>query len=181
MLKKAWKDADIDGIPEPPKPIVLSSWDIFGDITKKERWDSTVLWAKTYGCPFLIPKLIADEMYIVEELVEPEPRINPDTNLEPKRLPTKTEADQAILKLTNLWPEITGPELSEHTKPLRLSGKKLRNLVVQAAPNYTPSWGGWDHLEWGPKRRSFTIFRYKVNQAIQPHEVDHITFCTDKL
>lgn len=91
-------------------------------------------------------------------------------------LPTLTDTDienyTAKLKLN--WKDIVGEDLSKVTKPLEITGKKSRRLIVVVSPDYNPPWGTWDSLEANPK--AFSQFRKAINNAIDPHFVDHVDF-----
>jgi len=77
------------------------------------------------------------------------------------------------------WTEIAGPGLGAVTRPLAFTGKKARRLVICVEDTAIAPWGGWTCLSSDEsKRRSFTQFRRAVNDAIAPHEVDHIEFIT---
>jgi len=79
------------------------------------------------------------------------------------------------------WPEIIGPELGKVTNPLAFTGAKGRRLVVQANFAYSPPWGGWTFRSLDKSERiTFTHFRKAINDAIKPHEVDHIDFIPDR-
>ena len=61
-------------------------------------------------------------------------------------LPTLT--DMELQKFTKVlktnWKEIVGKELSEVTRPLAITGKKSRRLIVLASQEYASPWGTWD-------------------------------------
>jgi hypothetical protein len=84
------------------------------------------------------------------------------------------EIEHYIAKLKLNWKYVVGDDLSKVTKPLAITGKKSRRLIVIASPNYTPPWGSWDSLEANPK--AFSEFRSYINNAIDPHFVDHVDF-----
>jgi len=52
--------------------------------------------------------------------------------------------------------------------------------VIRTDGSARPPWGGWSYLSTvETERRIFTRFRAVVNNAIAPHEVDHVDFTTD--
>jgi hypothetical protein len=97
-------------------------------------------------------------------------------NFDAKPMPDAGSVRTALAVLVKHWPTIVGAELGRMTKPLRFTGKKKRRLVVEAAAEQAPPWGGWDYLASGRERRAFTRLRSAINQAIAPLEVDHIDF-----
>jgi len=172
--------------PYPPKPLVLAGWVYSNDIEKKDRWDSTVQWAARNNCAELLADISDNDFYFASKLtaytIGPMggPMYRP-WDSEKKDRPSPTLLEESILKLIGQWPEIIGKELSCSTIPLKFTGKKARRLLVKVYGNANPPWGGWDHLsEDERKRREFTKFRVAVNEAISPHEVDHVSFVVGK-
>lgn len=97
-----------------------------------------------------------------------------------KSRPPSKELAQHFETLKSRWSDIVDPELAHITRPLAFSGEKARRLLVLAEGSSRPPWGGWSHLSLvEADRRTFTRFRAAVNDAIAPHEVDHVDFTTD--
>lgn len=164
--------------PMPPNPLVLGGWWCTSDLEKKKRWDETVEWASNNGCSDIIDQF--DDYYYVEEFgdyIIPMYR-EKDYEAKPKQ---SAEALAIILAELSLhWSEIIGPELGKVTTPLAFTGAKGRRLVVQANFAYSPQWGGWTFRSLDKSERiTFTHFRKAINDAIKPHEVDHIDFIPD--
>ena len=83
--------------------------------------------------------------------------------------------------LITQWSKIAGEELSRITIPVTFTGNKARRLLIKAGAASKPPWGGWDHLSHAEtERRTFTRFRSSINDAISPHEVDHIDFIAEE-
>ncbi|MBK6631442.1 MAG: hypothetical protein IPG33_10575 [Betaproteobacteria bacterium] len=78
--------------------------------------------------------------------------------------------------LFSRWAEIVGNELANVTRPLLFTGEKARRLLILANATSTPPWGSWSLSTQESKRRTFSHFRAAINEAIAPHEVDHIDF-----
>jgi len=170
-------------IPEhPPRPLVLSGWNYSNDLERKTRWEETVQWATTNNCMDLITGIPESEFYKVEELSTYQigpmggPMFRP-WDYEPKEVPTQEALESCLNTLIAKWESIAGNDLSEITKPYLFTGKKARRLLVYYQNSTVPPWGAWSHLsDSESKRRSFTKFRASINEAIAPHEVDHIEF-----
>jgi hypothetical protein len=97
-----------------------------------------------------------------------------------KGRPAPKEIARHFETLKSRWSEIVGPELAHITRPVAFTGEKARRLLVRAVGSYCPPWGGWSYLSSNQaERRAFTRFREAINNAIAPHEVDHIDFTTD--
>jgi hypothetical protein len=98
-------------------------------------------------------------------------------DFEAKVRPSDDELANHLEYLFAHWANIAGSVLSVITRPLMFTGKKARRLLVEADSTATPPWGRWSHRSsQEAERRTFTHFRSAVNQAIAPHEVDHIEF-----
>lgn len=171
-------------IPPPPIPLVLNGWVYSNDLEKSERWRQTIDWAKMWDFTAIIQELTPDMMHRVENPTSYEigPLGGPmklPWNFEPKPLVSEEESARAVSRIRADWAEISGPNLSGATRPLRLTGKKRRRLVVYADPSATPPWGTWSTLTSGSDRREFTRLRAAVNAAICPLEIDHIDFVHD--
>ena len=171
-------------IPEhPPRALVLSSWTFSNDLDRKVRWEETLLWASDNNCLDLIEGIPDSEFYEVEELSTYQ--IGPNGgrmirawDYEEKKRPSPEVLEIYLDKLITNWESIAGEELSSVTKPFMFTGEKARRLVVHYQESHKPPWGGWSHLsEDETERITFTKFRAAVNEAISPHEVDHIDFC----
>jgi len=169
-----------------PKPLILNGWVYSNDIEKKNRWEKTVKWAESNGCQDLVVCIPDSDFYFVDEptsyLVGPMggPMYLP-WNFEPKSRPSSDVLDKCMERLVKQWPKIAGKELSNLTQPIAFTGNKARRLLVQTDTTSQPPWGGWTYLSRvESERRTFTKFRALVNQAISPHEVDHIDFICDQ-
>lgn len=51
------KNAEINGLPAPPIPLILAGWVFSSDQEKKQRWDATVKYATDHNCRHLIDHL----------------------------------------------------------------------------------------------------------------------------
>ena len=101
----------------------------------------------------------------------------PHTTHDPKPYPDKLELSIMMTKLQCIWASIAGASLAGATKPLQFTGEKSRALLVAANSEFTPAWGSWTHLsKTAADRAVFSELRTNVNEAIYPHEVDHIKF-----
>ena len=163
---------------EPPKPLILSGWGFSSDVDKHQRWEETVRWAERNGCIELIDAIPESDLLYVEELNDYAYGDQfANWNMDSKVRPSTEDLDRYLGLLKTNWSKIVGPDLAEITSPLSFSGLKARKLLVQAASNKQPPWGSWAQRSSDPERRyTFTVFRAAVNEAISPHEVDHIDF-----
>jgi len=168
--------------PQPPRSLVLSGWIFSNDNERKTRWEETVRWASANNCLDLIEDIPISDFYEVEELTTCQigplggPMFRP-WDYEPKEVPTQEALESCLNTLIAKWESIAGNDLSEITKPYMFTGKKARRLLVYYQNSTVPPWGAWSHLpDSESKRRSFTKFRASINEAIAPHEVDHIEF-----
>lgn len=57
------KNAEINGLPTPPIPLILAGWAFSSDHEKKQRWDATVKYAITHNCKHLIDDLDEESFY----------------------------------------------------------------------------------------------------------------------
>ncbi|MGD2272727.1 MAG: hypothetical protein PVI06_20185 [Desulfobacterales bacterium] len=183
-LLKAWEKTGKRG-PGPPVPLILAGWAFSNDVEKAHRWKQTIIWAEDNKLEDLLPKLKERQKYMVPEMTTYEvgplggPMYLP-WDYEPKARPSDETLERTLLRLKQDWRTIAGENLSTITEPLEFSGKKARKLLVKADFQINPPWGKWDSLALGEKRRAFTRFRQRVNDAIAPHMVDHIEFLPRK-
>jgi hypothetical protein len=171
--------------PAPPRPLILAGWVGSNDQDKMLRWEDTVTWAYTNGCGQIIEGIAEQDFYFVD---------NPTTYVvgpmggpmhrpwafDPKPRPSSTAINRYLEELSSKWLEIVGKELGLITRPLAFSGRKLRRLLVWAHPDMRPPWGDWarrSSIE--SERRTFTQFRAAINNAIIPHEIDHVEFLSE--
>jgi hypothetical protein len=166
----------------PPTPLIVAGWTFSNDKEKKQKWRETVDWAFANGCADIVERVSDRDFYEVVELsndaVGPMggPCYRP-WDFEAKVRPSNGELAHYLEYLFAHWSNIAGSVLSAVTLPLKFTGKKARRLLVQADGTAIPPWGGWSHRSSEEaERRTFTHFRNAVNQAIAPHEVDHIEF-----
>ena len=173
--------------PKPPKPLILNGWVFSNDIEKGARWKKTVQWADNNGCKELVDRIQDKDFYFVDEpsTYEIGPMGGPmyrSWDFETKNRPSPEALKGYMEILLTRWPEIAGKELSIITRPVVFTGNKARRLLVKADAALKPPWGGWCHLSnVESERRAFTSFRASVNEAISPHEVDHIDFIADEI
>ena len=98
-------------------------------------------------------------------------------NWTPRQRPSEREVRQSMQRLVADWHSIVGNELGEITRPLRLTGRKKRRLVVLAIASGSPPWGTWSE-RWYGRKDTFSRFRAAINDVLAPHQVDHIDFVT---
>lgn len=170
--------------PSPPTPLILAGWAYSNDVEKMRRWIETVDWATSNGCPDLV-EVPDEDFYCVEEptsyAVGPlgGPMYRP-WDFEGKDYPQAGEFAEHLDALRSRWRNIVGPELALVSQPLAFTGAKARRLLVRTDEDARPPWGSWSHLSAvESERRSFTRFRASINNAIAPHEVDHVDFTTE--
>lgn len=165
----------------PPVPLILAGWAYSNDVQKQERWHETLRWAHHYGLSSLIGEITPDLMYRTMDLTDYD--VGPMGG--PCHLPWSFDAKPSLSPedrtniisiLRGRWMEIAGGEIAQLTKPLRLTGRKGRRLLVEVMENGVPPWGSWTRLAPGESRRAFTRFRASVNAVIDPFAVDHIDF-----
>lgn len=139
-------------------------------------------WARRNGCYRLVVG-IPNEEYEWSESPSAYP-IGPTGgpsyrpwDYETKNRPSDDELTGAMQVLFFRWKEIVGAPLARVTRPLSFAGKKARRLLVLAQASAKPPWGDWSWLSpVESQRREFTQFRAAINQAVEPHEVDHVDF-----
>ncbi|MBI2864183.1 MAG: DUF721 domain-containing protein [Chloroflexi bacterium] len=166
----------------PPTPLILAGWAYSNDVGKLRRWEETVAWAENNGCAELISDIPDQDLYFVENPTSY--AIGPAGgpmyrawDFEPKSRPLPEQLSMYTDTLRSQWADIVGQELARVTRPIAFTGAKARRLLVQADSAAAPPWGGWSFLSaQESERRTFTRFRAAVNEAIDPHEVDHIDF-----
>jgi len=180
-LRHRWQQGGESG-PAPPVPLILGGWAYSNDVEKHSRWQATLHWSRQYGCEDLVPALRPEECHWVEEMSTYEagpmggPMYLPWTGKAKTRL-TAEEYKTAFEKLRAQWSYVAGAELADIAVPFLFSGAKGRNLIVVVEPSHSPPWGTWTRLSLvESERRTFTMFRKRVNEVIAPHEVDHVTF-----
>jgi len=163
---------------KPPVPLILAGWCCTDDFDKKERWQETLEWAGNNNCRFLLDSIREEDFYSVDKLTSLGPMYRA-WDCETKARPSIEDAAEYLDRLISRWPDIVGPELGAITHPVRFTGEKRRRLLVKADGDSVPPWGGWFSLSSTEvKRRTFTSFRQAINNAISPHEVDHVGFTT---
>ena len=179
-LSEFWEKNKLPG-PPPPTPLILNGWSYSNDIEKHERWTETLMWATKNGCERLLGSLSESDYHQVNEMSSYD--IGPGGgplylawNSEPRKKPDQEFLSKAIRGLQEQWSTVVGIELSNITYPVSFTGEKGRRLLVFADPSTKPSWGEWNKLDENKNRRAFSRFRKAVNEAIHPHEVDHIDF-----
>lgn len=176
-LRKGCSERDTS---PPPTPLILNGWVYSNDVEKADRWAKTVEWAKQNGLVDLI-QLEPQDWYVVEQpsTYQLGPLGGPTHlpwHFEPAEKPSDEAAEAALARLLENWPRIAG-EVARHTKPTRITGEKLRRLVVAVALSAPPPpWGDWDRLAEDESRRAFTELRRAVNSTVAPLEIDHIEF-----
>ena len=171
--------------PSPPRPLILTGWVYSNDVEKMHRWEETVAWATENGCIEVVTGIPDHDFYFVSEpttyAIGPAggPMYRP-WDFDKKSRPSTEDVASQFEMLKSRWSEIVGPELARITQPLAFTGEKARRLLVQAEYSARPPWGGWAYLSSvETERRTFTRLRAAVNNAIAPHEIDHIDFTTD--
>ena len=167
--------------PEPPIPLILNGWVYSNDISKHNQWIRTKLWAARNQCLHLIESSQRD-FYTVETMSTHAigPLYNPmylPWSFESKVSPCRDQLMGWVNLLRENWNSVAGLTISSHCQPVKFSGAKGRNLICTYLADSSPPWGAWDRLSRNSiNRRAFTIFRKSVNDLIEPHMVDHITF-----
>jgi hypothetical protein len=169
-------------IPLPPVPLILAGWNFSDDFEKKERWGNTVEWAAKWGGQDLISTLKEGDYYCVAQLTRPAFLDYQWGETSPPAIrPADDALNKLIEKLSFHWTEIAGVD-SGFTKPLNFTGAKARSLIVEFDTDELPSWGTWGNEPGGyhdqnfTHKDSFTALRKKINDAIQPHKIDHVVF-----
>lgn len=162
-------------------PLILGGWAYSNDLEKMDRWERTVRWAKEAGCEEVIAAVADGDFYCVKE--PSDHTVGPlggpmyrTWDFERKERPEESVLTAALAKLVAQWPDIA-VGFAADTRPICFSGEKARRLVVAVLTDAKPPWGGWHERSYTEEeRRTFTAFRRAVNEAIAPHEVDHIEF-----
>lgn len=169
-------------IPAPPIALILAGWNFSDDFEKQSRWDETVAWIKRYGKEDLISFIKDEDYYYVDELSRPAYLDHRFGETSPPAIrPEDDELTHIIEKLSCYWDQIAGKD-SNFTRPLSFTGAKARSLAVEYDTDELPSWGTWGNEPGGyhdqnfTDKSSFTALRHKINDAIQPHKIDHIVF-----
>lgn len=166
---------------EVPVPLLLAGWAWSNDVEKMARWEMTVQWAKEAGCEEIVTTIADKDFHFVHVPTDYEvgPSGGPmyrSWDLERKERPQDTVLTAALANLCAEWPAIA-VTFAEYTRPICFSGEKARRLVVAVLTDAKPPWGAWHERSYAEEeRRTFTAFRRAVNEAIAPHEVDHIEF-----
>ena len=165
----------------PPRPLILAGWVYSNDQQKGACWAEYVRWAEANGCQELL-EISQTDFYVTDTPTTHEVGpmggpLYPHTTHDPKPYPDKLELSIMMTKLQCIWASIAGASLAGATKPLQFTGEKSRALLVAANSEFTPAWGSWTHLsKTAADRAVFSELRTNVNEAIYPHEVDHIKF-----
>ena len=178
------RHAAAQGCPPPPKPLILNGWAYTNDSEKLRRWNETVRWAESNGCPNLVD-LPDSDFYSADSLstYEVGPYGGPMYRAWDFTAKPRVPSSQVSLLLDHLrknWEKIVGQDLAAITYPLRFTGEKARRLLVHASRDAFAPWGTWSSLSSAENERiKFRDFRAAINRAIAPNEVDHIDFSTD--
>ena len=174
--RNAWEASGHTG-EEPPWPLVLSGWIYSSDLDKQQRWRALVRWAEQKDLARLLPQLSEDDGYYVHDLSTsyPEQHYGPQTH-PPAVCPSEQELAEALQRLRDAWPDVAGPGLADACHPSEFAGAKARRLIVTVTQEAEPPWGSWFQLASGPERHTFTAFRQRINETIEPHHVDHVDF-----
>lgn len=171
--------------PTPPKPLILSGWNYSNDLEKQARWSQTLAWAFANGGQHIVESLQDADFYYVDSptTYAVGPLGGPmylSWDFRPKPVLPAAERAELVERLRSQWDQVAGGEIAAMTKPLALTGRKGRRLLVAARRNTRPPWGTWTSRSFHPDlRRSFTCLRAAVNASLSPHHVDHIDFAAD--
>ncbi|MDB6175043.1 MAG: hypothetical protein JWL59_4354 [Chthoniobacteraceae bacterium] len=166
----------------PPTPLILAGWTSSNDASKRERWKATLAWAHNNGCGHLAEGVPDKDFYFSSKPTTGSvgPMGGPmyqRWDFDRKSAPSSMQIQEGMALLSDRWVEIVGAKIAVATRPLAFTGDKARRLLVYSDASLTPPWGSWSQLaEEESKRRTFTHFRAAINQAIAPHEVDHVDF-----
>ena len=172
-------------IPEPPTPLILAGAAFSTASAIRARWAELLDWASTYGFEttltnHLPPAPEHDVANAIAGVSDSGQGWWPEYGLQvhaPKPRPSPVVAHEAMERLCSSWVLVVGQDLGHSTKPIRLSGRKLRNLVVAADPKAKAPWGSWCSASSNPS--AFSAFRKAINALLTPVEVDHVSFNTD--
>lgn len=161
----------------PPMPLILTGWHASDDLDKMKRWEETRRWAIANELGMVVRSLEKSDWYFTEWPIISEPHryfSSRDGNPRPKA--SKEDREALIQKLCYNWESIAG-RIHRSTIPVALTGTKGRRLVVKVTGRGYPTWGGWTHLSNdADRRRSFTVFRAKLNQVVDPFGIDIVDF-----
>lgn len=171
-------------IPAPPPPLILAGAAFSSAVEIRGRWHALIRWANEYGfgdtlAAHLPPPPSTDVAADIAGVSDDGVGWWPDYGAqrhEPKRKPSREQAEAALSMLRDRWREIAGSALAATTRPVGFRGAKSRRLLVSADPGAAPPWGSWYSISQNP--RVFTAFRAAVNAAIAPLEVDDVSFET---
>ena len=61
--KAMMRIAQSNGLPDPPKALVLAGWAHSEDWEKKLRWEETINWCKEHGCTELTEDIGDEDWY----------------------------------------------------------------------------------------------------------------------
>lgn len=166
----------------PPTPLILSGWAYSNDAEKMRKWEETVAWASANGCPEIVNEIADADFYLVESPSTYTVGLLGGLMYRPwdfktkTRVPSPEDLEQHLKVLVLRWSEIVGAELGVATRPKTFTGRKARRLLVCADAHVRPPWGGWLQLPKGSPRGGHSDFRAAINNAISPHEIDHVDF-----
>lgn len=191
----AARDARGLKIPDPPRPLILAGAAFSRASEIRQAWIGLVRWAEEHGLqPLLhanlptapVPERV--DAHTVRDVADRLAGISEDGHGwwpeygkqdHPERVkPTKILVAETLSRLRMDWRTVVGPELAQHTRPLKFTGRRMRRLVVSADPAFGPPWGDWNSASRNPG--AFRLVRKSVNRFIAPMEVDDICFSTAK-
>jgi Dna[CI] antecedent, DciA len=185
VLSAEWKRRDDGSIPEPPTPLILAGAAFSTADAVRSRWSALLDWAHGFGFGnVLASNLPPPPEYDVADAIAGVsdsgkgwwPEYGAQFH-DPKPKHSRLVASEALKKLQYSWEAVVGQELARSTRPLRISGRKMRHLIVAADPQAKAPWGSW--YSASSNRGAFSSFRNAVNEALAPIEVDHVTFNTE--
>jgi hypothetical protein len=167
----------------PPSPFVLTGWWATNDLDKQQRWGEMRRWAERHGCARLLESLKPEDFLWVQELAAhaamdryADWTFGWTADRAPR--PSRDEVVRMLAELKARWDYIA-PSIAPWTAPLRFTGRARRRLLVGVTAVREPAWG-----EWNPFRKvrslEFSEIRSSVNEAVEPHRVDHIDFSIPK-
>ena len=165
----------------PPIPLVLAGWIYSSDRDKQVRWNLTVDWANRHKMEHLIPELDENQYYQTDFLTTSYPQQNQGPQVHPRaERPSHQAIEHALAHLQKNWTSVAGSVLSELTSPLEFTGDKARRLLVAVIKEGNPPWGHWESFSIDGDKQSFSAFRRRINDAIEPLHVDHVDFSYKK-
>ena len=104
-----------------------------------QRWEETVAWAESNGCPEIVGEIPDSDFYFVDEPTTY--RIGPlggpmyrSWDFDSKPRPSSEEICRCLVALTNGWSEIVGEDLARVTRPLAFSGRKHAAFLSTLMP-----------------------------------------------